>query len=391
MDPKIAWVKWEFICRPREVGGLGVKNWEGFNKALLGKWRWRFLAKSNDMCSRVIWARYGNRAEEGVLDVNPRDSIWWRDLYKECFEPGGEACWFDSGLKHIVGCGNLTRFWKQGWCGETPLKTRFRKLFHLSIQKNKSILEMGEWRNGSWSWSFKWRRSLSLRERNMVDELCNVVNGIPLRRNVMDSWVWKEEQEGRYTVQSAYSLIQAPSWDASDPIFQLVWSSAAPSNVCIFIWKLVQDRLPTRLNLLKRNVIHSAAEACCPLCLQEEESTDHILVGCPVAAGVWASFYRWMGVSTALPGGCRDHLQQHMILTLNDKQNAVFRVTWYAVAWTIWLHRNNVVFSGRGIQDGSLFEGAQLRAWQWLSGRAKGFNCSIYEWLMQPVLCIESV
>nr|AFK41694.1 unknown [Lotus japonicus] len=60
------------------------------------------------------------------------------------------------------------------------------------------------------------------------------------------------------------------------------------------------------------------------------------------------------------------------------------------MAWAIWQHRNYVIFKEGRNQDVSIFEGAQLRAWHWFTGRVKGFNCSTYEWLAQPILCIKA-
>jgi len=40
---KIASVKWDKVCLPKEDGGLGVKNIRIFNTALLAKWRWSFF------------------------------------------------------------------------------------------------------------------------------------------------------------------------------------------------------------------------------------------------------------------------------------------------------------------------------------------------------------
>lgn len=37
-ENKIAWVRWEKVCRPKEEGGLGVRKLGKFNRALLGKW-----------------------------------------------------------------------------------------------------------------------------------------------------------------------------------------------------------------------------------------------------------------------------------------------------------------------------------------------------------------
>ena len=36
---KIAWIKWDSVCLPKEKGGLGLKDSRTFNMALLGRWR----------------------------------------------------------------------------------------------------------------------------------------------------------------------------------------------------------------------------------------------------------------------------------------------------------------------------------------------------------------
>lgn len=42
-ERKINWVAWKRICSPMAYGGLGVRDVDDFNKALLSKWMLRFL------------------------------------------------------------------------------------------------------------------------------------------------------------------------------------------------------------------------------------------------------------------------------------------------------------------------------------------------------------
>jgi hypothetical protein len=59
-DKRLCWVKWDQVCLPKEQGGLGVKNLELFNMALLSKWKWRFLSDDEAMWADLLRFRYGH-------------------------------------------------------------------------------------------------------------------------------------------------------------------------------------------------------------------------------------------------------------------------------------------------------------------------------------------
>ena len=46
---KIAWIKWEMMCLPKEEEGLGVKDIRSFNTSLLGKWKWKLFQNQGEM------------------------------------------------------------------------------------------------------------------------------------------------------------------------------------------------------------------------------------------------------------------------------------------------------------------------------------------------------
>ncbi|GKU93427.1 hypothetical protein SLEP1_g7022 [Rubroshorea leprosula] len=96
----IAWIKWDVICKYREEGGLGVRNVESFNKALLGKWKWRVLREKEVLWRRVIYELYGidgGRGWGGCVQ-NEKGSVWWKELWKLESELVSPNRWLREGI-----------------------------------------------------------------------------------------------------------------------------------------------------------------------------------------------------------------------------------------------------------------------------------------------------
>ena len=51
---KVHWMKWERLCEAKEVRGLGFKEIEKFNEALLAKQVWRMINNPDSLCYRVF-------------------------------------------------------------------------------------------------------------------------------------------------------------------------------------------------------------------------------------------------------------------------------------------------------------------------------------------------
>ncbi|MCH85394.1 LINE-1 reverse transcriptase like [Trifolium medium] len=56
---RISWVKWDIVCKPKKLGGLGVRDIRAVNISLLAKWRWRLLEDDNAMWKKVLKSKYG--------------------------------------------------------------------------------------------------------------------------------------------------------------------------------------------------------------------------------------------------------------------------------------------------------------------------------------------
>ena len=59
-------VKWQFVCRPREKGGLGIKNLKLLNIALLCKWWWK-LESGEGLLQELVRVKYG--INKGIWSV----------------------------------------------------------------------------------------------------------------------------------------------------------------------------------------------------------------------------------------------------------------------------------------------------------------------------------
>lgn len=149
-EKKISWIKWSTVFQPKGYGGLGVKDLEYFNLALLEKWVWRVMKEGNHLWAKVVVSRWGKSWREGLFggevgrSRNP--SGWWGGVIKAIGEK--KKGWFVEGLERVVENGEKTLFWWHEWAGRGRLKDRFNRLFQLALEKDARVRSMGEWREG---------------------------------------------------------------------------------------------------------------------------------------------------------------------------------------------------------------------------------------------------
>lgn len=75
-----------------------------------------------------------------------------------------------------------------------------------------------------------------------------------------------------------------------------------PFKVQITSWRLILNRLTTKENLVKRNVIDLQVAVCCG-CKRETETADHLFLGCSDIAKLWnEGIINWLtSMHTVMP------------------------------------------------------------------------------------------
>lgn len=78
----------------------------------------------------------------------------------------------------------------------------------------------------------------------------NLILVIPLRSGLEDSWYWKGEKMGHYSVKSAYGMLQSEknSNNTSDNsgFWRKLWNLKVPAKVKNLLWRAATGCLPTK-------------------------------------------------------------------------------------------------------------------------------------------------
>ncbi|GLT96485.1 hypothetical protein SLE2022_141020 [Rubroshorea leprosula] len=90
-------------------------------------------------------------------------------------------------------------------------------------------------------------------------------------------------------------------------------------------------------------------------CGKMKEDTNHLMLLCHQSYLVWLKCFGWWNIAYVLRYAYKEDLKQHAWATENQKG---WKVVWYAITWSLWLARNEVVFNGKQMRD-AVFERPQ--------------------------------
>ena len=116
-------------------------------------------------------------------------------------------------------------------------------------------------------------------------------------------WVQRQPEQKNQVLSSLQVYTQREK-----PIIQPVQvsdSKLIPSKSLFFAWRLIRDRLPTRMNLRRRQVMINEVQ--CPFCGDVEEEAAHLFFSCKKILPLWWESLSWVGVAIVLPQNPRDH------------------------------------------------------------------------------------
>ncbi|XP_040998224.1 uncharacterized protein LOC121244278 [Juglans microcarpa x Juglans regia] len=213
---KIHWWSWERLGVQKARGGMGFRDVECFNAAMLAKQGWRMIKNSSSLVAQVYRDKYFKNSEflKAKLGINPsyiwRSVLSARDLLKE-------------GLQWRVGNGNNIGIWGEKWlptpiskCVQSPMKR-----FWEDMKVNKLIVPSTN------SWDEDLIRGL------FKPEEAEVIVRIPLsRRGSSNVRYWGYTKYGNGGASSGQNPLCPICGRDEETVIHILWS--CPSSVDVW-------------------------------------------------------------------------------------------------------------------------------------------------------------
>ncbi|GJT09776.1 RNA-directed DNA polymerase, eukaryota [Tanacetum coccineum] len=372
-DIKISWVAWDKVLASKKQGGLGISSMFALNRGLILKWVWRFLSQDGSIWSRVIKSIYGPYIDSHV-DSFPSN---WCSILREVKVLSAKGFDFFSHCKKKVGNGRNSRFWLDTWLLDKPFRVRFPRLFILEMDKTKSVA--AKWDDPSFCSSFR-RPVRDGIEKEQWLEMLSMLDTVMLSSSI-DRWVCDLNGEGDFRVKDVRSSLDElflPSMDVATR-----WVKFVPKKINVFAWRARLDRLPTRLNLIKRGVILDSD--ICPICNSSTEDSSHIFFHCDMAKSILRKISIWWDIPWRDCSSFTDWYTWFDTIRMPSKLKLMLEGVFFVAWWHIWVFRNRLIFDTLVPRRSEIHDEIISRSFSWCNSRCNrkfSWEC----WLKSPNL-----
>ncbi|XP_071938995.1 uncharacterized protein [Coffea arabica] len=312
---KLHWISWKKMTQKKSKGGMGFKDLQLFNEALLAK--------------------------QSLADIR-------KDM--------------QAGIRRKIGNGKGTRIWWDNWIPDRPEGRP------TSVQPQGCQLEyVSELIRNN-----RWNRVLVFKTFNPQD--VERILSIPLSMTgIEDSYWWKHSQNGQYSVQSGYKTWMkekeaersrkreeaGTSYEGTNPrIWNTLWQQNVSQKMKVFVWKCLHNGIPVRETIYTRT---RQGNPICTGCGEKEETIEHMLFQCNKVLVIWKlAPVQWDGIAHLSDCFTKWWLaiqEAQGSRGVEDQVNLTINIL-----WQIWKARNDREFNHKEKEHSKVIEKA-LKEW----------------------------
>ncbi|KAG7567824.1 Ribonuclease H-like superfamily [Arabidopsis thaliana x Arabidopsis arenosa] len=318
---KMAWISWERMTKSVKNGGLGFRDLQKFNDALLAKVSWRIITNPSCLLSRVLLGKYCHSSSFLDSPTPKSASHGWRSICigRDLLKPH---------LGKLLGTGDNTPLWKEPWLSlstpTTPFGPATKASQHLMVSHLRHPTTL--------DWNTERIRIYTV--KSGYYEALNEEDKVRTATQSLDTYDWKSK----------------------------LWKIKCSPKVKLLLWKALQNALPVGEILKSRTIVDSA---CCIHCEADEETLCHLFFTCPFAKKVWDNIPCKVSLDTNQVSSFRAGFEASKLLTclpsigLGDGPLSPW------ILWSIWTTRNKKLFNDRILQPMDVITQAITQAKEW--------------------------
>lgn len=172
---------------------------------------------------------------------------------------------------------------------------------------------------------------------------------------LQDTPYWPHTKDGKYSVKTGYHTAVSDLNDPSNPsssdlnankvLWKVVWGARVIPKVKHFVWRLLTNSLPTRVNLFRRKM---GSDNLCPICSCAPETALHLFTQCEWVKVVWfGSIFQW-DVCQGSFHDIADWVEQKIKCLSGCPVDGDSKIGLFFY-WQIWKNRNRKVSENKPI------------------------------------------
>ena len=256
--------------------GLGFRELDKFNEAMLVKQVWRLVHDTNSLFYKVFKAKYFPTGT--IFDAKASlGSYAWKSILKA-------RKVILLGARWRIGDRSSVKIFKDCWLPGAHLSRVLSPIFILSEEATVDQLIGSDLR-----W---WNTNLV--DLIFIPSEMQLIQSIPVCHFAQKDFpFWPRSRTSMYQVLTGYHLLcdlqdneVASSSDTAgqQKFWNSLWKLNIPNKVKFFLWRACTNSIPTMLNLYKRKIVPSSV---CSHCHVGEESVLHALWSCEAICLMW--------------------------------------------------------------------------------------------------------
>ncbi|GKD37735.1 RNA-directed DNA polymerase, eukaryota [Tanacetum coccineum] len=145
------------------------------------------------------------------------------------------------------------------------------------------------------------------------------------------------------------------------------WVKFIPIKINVFTWRARRVCLPTRANLIRRDVFMESVN--CPICGLHEENAHHIFFQCDLAQAVLRRICRWWDLDwqfwTSFSSWNLWFSSVRLTSNIKSLLEGVFSIAW----WSIWVFRNRLLFDDKPPSQSTIHDDITSLSFHWCKNR----------------------